>query len=1031
MNSFEIGKIKSVALKDFITYDCLKYYPGDYLNVIIGANGTGKSSIVAGIILGCGGSQKLLSRSKDISEYIKNGKHKAHIEIEIASDENDGVVTFHRAFERKSKEFFSIDGVTVTHKEYLRKIKEFNIQVDNLCQFLPQDRVQDFTKLNPQELLLNTQTSVCSLEVINAFQTLVTKREEQKSSSKRNQDITSRLKDIESRNEQLRMIINNNKAKDNLIEKADICVKKKCWMEYDQYYKQLKEIESDLLKFNDLLKKRNADIKPLKKKSSDLEIIKKNIKMNISNALTQISETSLELDKIQDEGEKIENDINKAMQEMKNIIASVKDHANELKECIEILSFENQDLIKAKNNLGHENVEENSKQLNIVMQEIKVNIEKLLNRRNAISNVLDEQINPGIYAVERRINNIANIKNQRVEKLKSKFEDTYKAYVWLQDNRDQFEGHIYDPIIIEVNIKNKNDAKYIENTIAIKDLISFTCTTKQDMAKLIKKLRNEMGLAVNVAFVEDSNEIEFMPDYTIKDLEQYGFYSYLLDMIDGPIPILNFLCRLYGIHNIAVGDDTTYEIADRIPSHISKFFSTNHRFTVNISRYSKAKSSSCNVISDKNILNITLDKRELEKEEQTLAKLKRECDQKKNNRNAIEFEIKAHEIKLSEHKIDLKTLQDKVVLVRKCNEKVRKREIELVRIQSRNINVDEENVKFKIKIDQFVEKLLKNNDKKLMVLLQYKERFLSKLYNQKKLEMFNSSNGSLEEEIRAAQEDIERLIQTQNKIQSSLEQIKMKCRNKQIDAKKLTDNISPNHADFAYTVLFQKLPDCLEKLQIQIDELQGRIDCMGSGVDGSVYKDYEMQQKEIETLNAQILNGQSSSIQLEADIATMHQVWYPEIMNVVDTINKKFGNFMNKMGFVGEVEIVRNNERDYNEYGIQIRVQYRDNEKLQVLNRHVQSGGERAVAIAVYTLSLQHITNVPFRCVDEINQGMDPKNERKIFQMLVDITCHQGQSQYFFITPKLLPDLPYDDLMTITVVHNGKHIEDTYVFLDD
>lgn len=111
-------------------------------------------------------------------------------------------------------------------------------------------------------------------------------------------------------------------------------------------------------------------------------------------------------------------------------------------------------------------------------------------------------------------------------------------------------------------------------------------------------------------------------------------------------------------------------------------------------------------------------------------------------------------------------------------------------------------------------------------------------------------------------------------------------------------------------------------------------------------------------------------------------------------------------------------------------MQYRDSEKLQILNRHVQSGGERAVAIAVYTMSLQHLTSVPFRCVDEINQGMDPNNERKIFQMLVDVTCQQGQSQYFFVTPKLLPDLPYNDLMTVTVVHNGKHINDPYVFLE-
>lgn len=69
-----------------------------------------------------------------------------------------------------------------------------------------------------------------------------------------------------------------------------------------------------------------------------------------------------------------------------------------------------------------------------------------------------------------------------------------------------------------------------------------------------------------------------------------------------------------------------------------------------------------------------------------MAKLKKECDQQKNNRNSIEAEIKAAEIKLIEHKADLKTIQDKTALVRQCTEKVRRREIELAKIQSRNIS---------------------------------------------------------------------------------------------------------------------------------------------------------------------------------------------------------------------------------------------------------------------------------------------------------------------------------------------------------
>ena len=35
----------------------------------------------------------------------------------------------------------------------------------------------------------------------------------------------------------------------------------------------------------------------------------------------------------------------------------------------------------------------------------------------------------------------------------------------------------------------------------------------------------------------------------------------------------------------------------------------------------------------------------------------------------------------------------------------------------------------------------------------------------------------------------------------------------------------------------------------------------------------------------------------------------------------------------------------------------------------VQSGGEKSVTTALYIMSLQGMTQVPFRCVDEINQG--------------------------------------------------------------
>lgn len=60
---------------------------------------------------------------------------------------------------------------------------------------------------------------------------------------------------------------------------------------------------------------------------------------------------------------------------------------------------------------------------------------------------------------------------------------------------------------------------------------------------------------------------------------------------------------------------------------------------------------------------------------------------------------------------------------------------------------------------------------------------------------------------------------------------------------------------------------------------------------------------------------------------------------------------------------------DFSKYGIRLKVKFRDDEALKELTAQRQSGGERSVSTILYMLALQQLSHVPFRCVDEINQG--------------------------------------------------------------
>ena len=53
-NEHQPGSIVRVKLENFVTYSAVEFFPGPSLNMVIGPNGTGKSTLVCAICIGLG-----------------------------------------------------------------------------------------------------------------------------------------------------------------------------------------------------------------------------------------------------------------------------------------------------------------------------------------------------------------------------------------------------------------------------------------------------------------------------------------------------------------------------------------------------------------------------------------------------------------------------------------------------------------------------------------------------------------------------------------------------------------------------------------------------------------------------------------------------------------------------------------------------------------------------------------------------------------------------------------------------------------
>lgn len=188
--------------------------------------------------------------------------------------------------------------------------------------------------------------------------------------------------------------------------------------------------------------------------------------------------------------------------------------------------------------------------------------------------------------------------------------------------------------------------------------------------------------------------------------------------------------------------------------------------------------------------------------------------------------------------------------------------------------------------------------------------------------------------------------------------------------------------------------ESVASLQRQIQQEEIRLESIHEGNPLAI-KEFEERQRAINELQTEMEAKEREMNHLDDKISDVRARWEPRVDKLVNNISDAFSRSFEFIHCAGAVRIRKEGRdgRDFENWAIEIQVKFREAEAMQVLTAQRQSGGERAVSTVFYLMALQSLARAPFRVVDEINQGMDPRNERLVHKRMVKIACKKHTSQ--------------------------------------
>lgn len=907
-----------------------------------------------------GGKLNLLGRATDIGSYVRHGADNAEIEAFVYDPElPGGIRRIKRQFSRQGTSTYFIDGKKVKMNEVEAEKKSYDIQLDNLSQFMPQEKIAEFVNHDAEQLLSCTIRALGGTVKLDEYDELVMTDANFAQDGGKLEQKKKALADNEAKASALETEVKAFEAHKAAKAEIELIERYLPWAAYAGEQTVYEECKSDVETYKVTVTAKENEVAQLQgpltliqqRHRASRKAFNEGEKANIKKKDKKTKDLMGAFDDVQVAIEEERNKLGDIDKEMERNARKIKTEEGKMGDHQKKLDAALRSGNDAEDEAIISQVREKKRALTAEFQETGA-------RHTEVKHEIGD-IDRNLHRLSQKDRQLGDVRSNRIGMLErmNHFSRIRILADFVTENRDKFRMHVHGPVACEIGCDNEYYARITNASVPPWFLGAFIVECHAD-GDVLRAFAESQRMKVNISTppLDDNREwdrsrVPYSERSVDQRLQALGITSVVSDIFTAPDAVKAAINAQFRLQQVFVGNLEAERYMDDLVHErgVSKWYTPRQSYFCKTSKYNRdSRSTQVDALSDnQGLFAGRMDG--VERERSSIAAESQGLTEKRT-------QLVAENDNLSE---ELQGVRSRTIEIEKdsasAKERVRdrarlKQNIALVERRIATLRSSQSKSTMEAKKKRCVSKL-KDEEGQIVALSEAVTAALeSSAQALSKMDDAVADFSAVDRELRVEQAKHADSNSELAEMLAVLKDLKERRKESQKELRKLKENAeaslplkevhAPNDSGQDLPARYgTKLVD-VESVLRDKQELASRMTTGGH----QVVKDYERLKDKINLLSETVRSMQTDQDSLRADFEGRKKSFLEWLSSRIRRMAKRFSELYKGMGCRGDIELVNEEAERMSDLAIHIMVSYRDDVDLRKVDPHSNSGGEKMCA---------------------------------------------------------------------------------------